>query len=141
MIEPLLATTGLVVLADQGAKLALRRCLAPGTVSLGWLGQIRIVEASMWLERRGARHTAPALVGVWFTAALGLVLVTTSLPSALPYVGVLLGGSLSHVVERLRRGAVTDYVCLRCWPAFDLADVAITLGAIGVVAHGAARVW
>lgn len=141
MIEPLLTTTVLVVLADQGAKLALRRFLEPRTASLGWLGHIRIVEASMWLERRGARHTAPALVGVWFTAALALVLVATSLPSALPYVGLLLGGSLSHVGERLRRGAVTDYVCLRFWPAFNLADVGITLGALGVVAHVVARVW
>jgi lipoprotein signal peptidase len=31
------------------------------------------------------------------------------------------------------RGGVSDYVCLRVWPAFNLADVAITVGAIGVL--------
>ncbi len=31
------------------------------------------------------------------------------------------------------RGSVSDYVCLRFWPAFNLADVAITVGAIGLL--------
>jgi signal peptidase II len=141
MMGAFVTAIGLVVLVDQGTKLALRRFLKPRTASLGRLGHIRIVDANTWMERLGSGLTAPALVAVWFMAAFPLVLVTTSLPSTLPFVGLLLGGSLSQAIESLVRGGVTDYVCLRIWPAFNLADVAITLGALGVVAHGAAHVW
>jgi lipoprotein signal peptidase len=43
----------------------------------------------------------------------------------------MLGGSLSHAWETTVHGSVSDYVCLRFWPAFDLADVALTIGALG----------
>lgn len=43
--------------------------------------------------------------------------------------GLLLGGSVSNLVDRLLRGHVTDYIELGLWPAFNLADVAIVCGA------------
>jgi lipoprotein signal peptidase len=49
------------------------------------------------------------------------------------FVGLLLGGSLSHAVETSLRDAVSDYVCLRFWPAFNLADLALAAGAIGAL--------
>jgi lipoprotein signal peptidase len=51
------------------------------------------------------------------------------------FAGALLGGSLSHALETSLRGRVVDYVRLRFWPAFNLADVAITAGALGVLAQ------
>lgn len=47
--------------------------------------------------------------------------------------GLLLGGSLSHAVESSLRGSITDYICLRFWPAFNLADLALAAGAIGMI--------
>ena len=44
-----------------------------------------------------------------------------------------MGGSLSHGIESSSRGWICDYVCLRFWPAFNIADVAITVGACGLV--------
>jgi signal peptidase II len=55
------------------------------------------------------------------------------LPVAL---GLLIGGSVSNLIDRLRLGHVTDFLDLRFWPAFNLADsfivigVAILLGAL-----------
>ncbi len=55
------------------------------------------------------------------------------LPAAL---GLLIGGSLSNLVDRIRLHHVTDFIDLRYWPAFNLADsfivvgVAILLGAL-----------
>jgi signal peptidase II len=46
--------------------------------------------------------------------------------------GLMLGGALSHALETSVRGSVCDYVCLRFWPAFDLADVALAVGALGL---------
>lgn len=47
--------------------------------------------------------------------------------------GLLLGGALGNIVDRIREGAVVDFVKLPHWPAFNLADTAITLGVIALV--------
>jgi signal peptidase II len=47
------------------------------------------------------------------------------LPVAL---GLLVGGSLGNLVDRLRIGHVTDFLDLRFWPAFNLADTFIVVG-------------
>ena len=44
--------------------------------------------------------------------------------------GMLLGGALGNVIDRMREGAVVDFVKLPYWPAFNVADVAITFGVI-----------
>jgi signal peptidase II len=47
------------------------------------------------------------------------------LPAAL---GLLLGGSISNLADRVRLGHVTDFVDLKYWPAFNLADSFIVVG-------------
>ncbi len=47
------------------------------------------------------------------------------LPVAL---GLLIGGSAGNLVDRLRQGHVTDFLDLRYWPAFNLADAFIVVG-------------
>ena len=43
-------------------------------------------------------------------------------------VGLVAGGALGNLVDRLRAGEVTDYVEVGSWPPFNLADIAITVG-------------
>jgi signal peptidase II len=43
-------------------------------------------------------------------------------------VGLLCGGALGNLADRLREGSVIDFVNLPLWPAFNLADVAIVAG-------------
>jgi signal peptidase II len=47
------------------------------------------------------------------------------LPAAL---GLLIGGSLSNLVDRIRLHHVTDFIDVRWWPAFNLADTFIVVG-------------
>jgi signal peptidase II len=47
------------------------------------------------------------------------------LPAAL---GLLIGGSVSNLVDRIRLGHVTDFIDIRYWPAFNLADSFIVIG-------------
>ncbi len=47
------------------------------------------------------------------------------LPVAL---GFVLGGSISNLLDRVRIGHVTDFLDLRFWPAFNLADTFIVVG-------------
>jgi signal peptidase II len=43
---------------------------------------------------------------------------------------MLLGGALGNIIDRIREGAVTDFVKLPAWPAFNLADASITFGVL-----------
>lgn len=44
--------------------------------------------------------------------------------------GMMLGGALGNLVDRIRLGAVTDFIDLRVWPIFNFADTALTLGVL-----------
>lgn len=43
---------------------------------------------------------------------------------------LILGGAISNLIDRLRLGAVIDFLDFRIWPVFNIADSAITIGAI-----------
>jgi signal peptidase II len=128
----LLAALIAIPLIDLGVKRLVRRRLGSSTVALGPLGHLRVVGHRLWLARLIGPPRLAALWGLWLLAAAPLVAVGLLLPSSAVFVGLLLGGSLSNGLESSMRGVVTDYVCLRFWPAFNLADAALTIGAIGI---------
>jgi signal peptidase II len=45
-------------------------------------------------------------------------------------VGMLLGGAAGNLIDRIRIGAVTDFVKLPYWPAFNVADIGVTFGVL-----------
>ena len=47
--------------------------------------------------------------------------------------GLLVGGAVGNLVDRVRLGAVTDFLKLPNWPAFNVADMAITAGVVGLL--------
>jgi len=80
--------------------------------------------------------------GGWLVPALSLaamlgILVWFALrpvrPMAWLPAGMVIGGALGNLIDRLRLGAVTDFLKLPGWPAFNLADMAITAGVILLV--------
>lgn len=44
--------------------------------------------------------------------------------------GLILGGAAGNLVDRVRIGAVIDFLDFRIWPVFNLADSCITIGAV-----------
>ena len=80
----------------------------------------------------------------FFSSATSLVILLTTLAVAwmlyffarsgarhpiLPVaLGLVMGGSVSNLVDRVRLGHVTDFLDLRYWPAFNLADTFIVVG-------------
>ena len=134
----------LVPMLDHAVKLLLRHALGHGTFSLGPMGELRMVRADLWITRVRRGLTPSALWLLWIAGATAMVVLGAGVAWSGWWSGLLLGGSLSHAIEISLRGAVSDYVRLRFWPAFDLADVAIAAGACGllvelVVALGAVR--
>ena len=87
-------------------------------------------------------------------ALLGLAVVAFVYRSVLRWpgrlpplaLGLVVGGALGNLVDRVARdGSVVDFIDLQWWPLFNVADIGITCGAIGLVLlslrdDGAARV-
>lgn len=132
-MSALCVTLLLVLVSDQALKLLLRRRMGSDALALGPFGSVRMVAGRLWLRRVGGPCSGALLWYVWVAAAVPLVIASALLPSSAPFVGLLLGGSLSHAVESSLRGSITDYICLRFWPAFNLADLALAAGAIGMI--------
>ena len=132
------AVAGLI--GDQVTKHLVRINLQPGgsTHLLGPLSIHRVQNSGIAF---GFFASATAIVTIVTAIAVGWMLVFFArsgarhpvLPAAL---GLLIGGSASNLVDRVRLGHVTDFIDLGWWPAFNLADsfivigVAILLGAL-----------
>ena len=73
---------------------------------------------------------------VLLTAAAPWASSATSSPATRPgpgmwvAAGLLAGGALGNLADRIRADAVTDYIAIGGWPAFNLADVAVTAGVL-----------
>jgi signal peptidase II len=127
------ALCGLVVVADQAAKAAIEAHLVPGQ-RVAVLGPLSLT----------LTHNTGVAFGLAGGAGTGLVLVTLAAlsfvgllfwrnptrPGMWIAVGLLAGGALGNLADRVRAGAVTDYVDLPHWPPFNLADTAITIGVV-----------
>jgi signal peptidase II len=82
-------------------------------------------------------------VTVLIAIALLALLVYFALHAREPLIwlptGMLIGGAVGNVVDRLRSGSVTDFIKLPLgWPPFNLADMSITFGVLilfGVIDH------
>jgi len=48
-------------------------------------------------------------------------------------VGLILGGAVGNMVDRLRFGYVTDFIYAGFWPTFNVADSAVTIGVILII--------
>jgi signal peptidase II len=71
-----------------------------------------------------------ALVAAALTALLFYFFTHLDLRLVWLPTGMLLGGSIGNIIDRVRDGAVTDFVKLPAWPAFNVADIAITFGVL-----------
>jgi signal peptidase II len=127
---------GVVIVADQAAKAAVEAHLV--------LGEDVDVLGPLGLTLSHNRGVAFGLAG---GAGVGLVLVTLAALAAISYffsrnaakpgmwvaVGLLAGGALGNLADRVRADAVTDYIDVGSWPPFNVADVAITCGVVLLV--------
>ena len=82
----------------------------------------------------GQLQDGGVLVAVVIAIAIGALLVYFGRHARTPLMwlptGMLLGGALGNIVDRIREGAVVDFLKLPHWPAFNVADAAITVGVV-----------
>jgi signal peptidase II len=125
-----------VLAADQGTKALVRANVALGSEDPVFPA-LKLVHVRNTGVAFGALSGGGALVTIVVgVALLGLVVFFATQvrrPWAWLPVGLLAGGALGNVVDRIRLGAVTDFLKLPAWPAFNLADVAITVGVLALL--------
>lgn len=130
--SPVAGVLGAAVLAGD---------IATKSLASGYLGEGRVVDLPLAARFVHGENTGVAfglfadsgavvlLIALLAATGLGLVLWRhADRPAASPAVGMLAGGALANLVDRAGDGAVTDFVDIGAWPAFNLADAAITLG-------------
>jgi signal peptidase II len=132
-----LVVAGAVVLLDQTTKSLALRFLSAGPAGARQLRVFRLaLNGGLWL---GRSPTVPVLAGLWsMTLACTVLALATSAASPshrLASAGLVLAlaGSTSNLLDRVRRGAVIDFIALGWWPAFNVADVAIVTGVVVAV--------
>jgi signal peptidase II len=78
-----------------------------------------------------------AIVFVLAALALAALIAYLSIRPERPWLwlptGMLIGGAIGNLIDRLASGAVTDFIKLPLWPAFNVADMSITFGVILLV--------
>jgi signal peptidase II len=123
-----------VVALDQITKTWAERALADGPIHLVWTLSLNLTYNSGAAFSSGTGYTPliTALVVCVLIALLGLSRsATTTL--GLVALGLVLGGASGNLVDRLFRGnggAVIDFIDLRWWPVWNVADAAVVIGAI-----------
>lgn len=125
-----------VVGLDQLTKRTIAQGIAPGQKE-SLIPGIHLVHVRNTGVAFGFFSSGGTLVLVLTFVALALLLVYFLLhPDRrglwIP-TGLLVGGALGNLVDRLANGAVTDFIKLPYWPAFNLADTAITFGVLGLL--------
>ena len=77
---------------------------------------------------------------IWFSIiVIGLILYFYEAIPGKKYtqasVALILGGTLSNLIDRIRLGYVIDFLDFRVWPSFNIADAAITIGVVGLIIY------
>lgn len=120
--------------ADQATKVLVSSQLAFGeTVDLA--GPFAIVHVRNSGIAFGFFSSATTLVIALTAVAVAWMLAffarSGSRHPVLPVgLGLVIGGSLSNLADRVRLGFVTDFLDVRYWPSFNLADVFIVVGVL-----------
>lgn len=136
-----------VVLADQATK-----ALLMARFALGERLELAPFLNLIFVYNPGAAFSFLAQAGGWqkpllVAFALGAAVLVSVLIVRRPRerllctgLALILGGALGNVIDRLRFGQVVDFLDFHAagwhWPAFNVADSAITVGAIVLILEG-----
>lgn len=130
------ALCALVLAADQAAKAAIRVNLVVGQ-QVEVLGPLELTLSHNRGVAFGLAGGGGFLLITVGLIALGVVGWLFARDPTRPWMwvaaGLIAGGALGNLSDRVRAGAVTDFVDLPPWPPFNLADMAITAGVIVLV--------
>ncbi len=132
-------TALLIVVADQLSKIWIRTNLAVGQ-SLPEAGFPRLTHITNTGAAFGLfQGQSFPLTIVAIVSIIALLVYAVFLYRRFPFLdnrlawlglGLVLGGTVGNLIDRLRFGYVTDFIDFGFWPAFNIGDSAIVVGVI-----------
>ena len=138
----MVVTAATVVVADQLTKWWALRALDGNTIDLFWTLRLRLV-----FNTGAAFSLVQGLGPVLALGAVAIVVVLLWIGRVAPNrataiaFGLIAGGALGNLADRLFRsgegflgGAVVDFIDVQWWPVWNVADMAIVVGAAALVA-------
>lgn len=135
-----------VAALDQAAKWAARDALwePPRRIDVtGFLALVPVENRGIsfgLFQSEGAGAWAITALALAIAAGLGVWLRATRLLVPAVALGLVIGGAVGNVIDRVRLGWVIDFLDFHGggyhWPAFNLADAAICVGVFLLLAHG-----
>jgi signal peptidase II len=128
-----------VAIADQAAKAAAHY----------FLSGIRMLEVIGSFFYLGYTENSGAGFGIlqgYNSAAMWLTIIFIGaviyyydrLPNdknVIVFTALMLGGAVGNLIDRVLIGAVRDFIAFTFWPSFNIADMALTVGAIGLLIY------
>jgi signal peptidase II len=130
-----LAVCGAVVLVDQVTKAIVVSSVAEGqheSIGLGF-DLTNTTNPGLAFGIGDGQGFVLAVTVVALAIVLAWFAFDPGRPGLWLAVGLLTGGALGNLADRVRADAVTDFIDPPLWPAFNVADIAITAGALALV--------
>ena len=144
-----LAAAAAVAVLDQASKVALLwhfnevGCARHQETLTGFLDLVLTCNTGISfgiMNRAGASSLLFSLAAIVIVAILIAWLKRVQTGFLAVAIGFIIGGALGNVIDRLRFGAVVDFLYFHAgswyWPAFNLADSAICLGVAAMLLDG-----
>ena len=139
-----LSLAALVILLDQLIKylitniIMLPQRIIPVTPFFNLvLGHNRGVSFGFFAGNSPLNQWLLSLVALAITAALVIWLARIDKPWVAVALGLIIGGAIGNVIDRLTSGGVVDFLDFywgqHHWPAFNVADTGITMGAAALI--------
>jgi signal peptidase II len=127
---------GIVLVLDQVTKHTIATGIAAGQEKK-FLPGVNLVHVRNTGVAFSIFSSGGTLVLVFTLAALALLIVYFALHPERPWLwiptGMLVGGAVGNLIDRIANGAVTDFIKLPHWPAFNVADMSITFGVLALL--------
>jgi len=139
-----LVVAGLVIFLDQLSKLAILMLLDHAVAVTPFLNLVvvwnRGVSFGMFASAGALMPWLLSGLALAVVVALGFWLRRVADPLVGVALGLIIGGALGNVIDRVRFGAVVDFLDFHAlgyhWPAFNVADSAICVGAALLLVDG-----
>jgi signal peptidase II len=125
------AVVAVVVGLDQLTKHTVATGIAEGDTQK-FLPLVNLVHVRNTGVAFGFLSGGGALVLTFTLLAMGLLIGYLAIRPGRPWLwlptGMLVGGALGNLIDRVSSGSVIDFIKLPHWPAFNVADMSITFG-------------
>jgi len=122
-----------VVALDQLVKVVVRASITRGEVVevLPGIDLVHTINTGIAFSLFSGRTGVIAVLTLIAIAVIAVVLVAYAGEHRLVPIGggLLLGGSIGNLIDRISRGGVTDFIAIGPWPPFNVADIAVVSGA------------